>query len=145
MSWLRVKQMAQFPCLGGSASYDHLCHLCGFCGAKESKSLKLETISLLHRKLLHRLLHRELGQCSSSALLSAQRRGWVYGLAGGYELTDRGRQVAELSERADPRGPLKVPGLETPALDYTGPIAGGFGDRSGKGTTGGQFHVQSRG
>lgn len=107
--------------------------------------MKLETISVLHRKLLHRLLHRELGHCSSSALLSAQRRGWVFGLAGGYELTERGRRVAELSERADPRGSLEVAGLETPELDYAGPIAGGFGDRSGKGTTGGQFYVQSRG
>jgi hypothetical protein len=75
--------------------------------------MKLETISVLHRKLLHRLLHRELGHCSSSALLFAQRRGWIFGLAGGYALTEPGRRVAELSECADPRGPLEMSGLQT--------------------------------
>ena len=105
--------------------------------------MKLESISVLHRKLLHRLLHRDLRQCSSSALASAQRKGWIRGLAGGYELTEPGRHVAELSERADQRGPLEVGGFEAQVLEHAGPISGGFGDRSGKGTTGGPFYIKS--
>ena len=105
--------------------------------------MKSESISVRHRKLLHRLLHRDIGRCSSSALTSAQRRGWIAGLAGGYELTERGRRVAEQSEQADPREPLKLAVLDAEAGKHTGPISGGFGDRSGRGSRGGQFYIQS--
>jgi hypothetical protein len=70
--------------------------------------MKPISISVLHRRLLHRLLHRDLRECTSSALTAAQRMGWIHGLAGGYELTASGRRVAEHSEQADPRGPLEL-------------------------------------
>jgi hypothetical protein len=104
--------------------------------------MKAQSISVLQRKLLHRLLHRDLRQCTSSALTSAQRMGWIFGLGGGYELTERGRQVAEYSEQADPRGPLEMGAVEEiEAGKRAGPGLGGFGDRSGKGRQGGQFYV----
>jgi len=70
--------------------------------------MKPENISVRHRKLLHRLLHRDLRECSASALTAAQRMGWIYGLSGGYELTAWGRRAAEYSEQADPRGALEL-------------------------------------
>jgi hypothetical protein len=104
--------------------------------------MKSNSVSVLQRKLLHRLLHRDLRQCTSSALTAAQRMGWIFGLAGGYELTERGRRVAEHSEQADPRGPLEL-GIveEAEVAQYAGPNPGGFGDRSGTGSRGGQFHI----
>jgi len=118
--------------------------LCDDQDLAQRKTMKSECISVLQRKLLHRLLHRDLRQCTSSALTSAQRIGWVFGLAGGYELTERGRQVAEYSEQADPRGPLEMSGVdEVEVGKRAGPSPAGFGDRSGKGKTGGQFHVQA--
>ncbi len=70
--------------------------------------MKPINISVLHRRLLHRLLHRDLGACTSSALAAAQRAGWIFGLAGGYELTASGRRVAEHSEQANAPGPLEL-------------------------------------
>jgi len=104
--------------------------------------MKAQSISVLQRKLLHRLLHRDLRQCTSSALTSAQRMGWIFGLAGGYELTERGRQVAEYSEQADPRGALEMGSVEEVEVGKSaGPDPGGFGDRSGKGRRGSQFFI----
>lgn len=104
--------------------------------------MKAKSISVLQRKLLHRLLHRDLRQCSSSALAAAERMGWIHGLGGGYELTERGRRVAEHSEQADPRGELELGGLqEAQVAPHAGPTPGGFGDRSGNGRRGGQFFV----
>ena len=104
--------------------------------------MKSNSVSVLQRKLLHRLLHRDLRQCTSSALTAAERMGWIYGLAGGYELTERGRRVAEHSEQADPRGELELGGLQEAEVGpHPGPTAGGFGDRSGKGRRGGQFFI----
>jgi len=70
--------------------------------------MKAKSVSVRQRQLLHRLLHRDLRKCTSSALTAAQRLGWIFGLAGGYELTDQGRRVAERSEQADPRGELEL-------------------------------------
>ena len=70
--------------------------------------MKPAHISVGHRKLLHRLLHRDLRQCTASALMAAQRMGWIFGISGGYELTAWGRQAAEHSEQADPRGTLEL-------------------------------------
>jgi hypothetical protein len=70
--------------------------------------MKPKNVSSLQRKLLHRLLHRDLRECTGSALSAAQRMGWIFGISGGYELTANGRQVAEHSEKADPRGGLQV-------------------------------------
>jgi len=68
--------------------------------------------------------------------------GWIFGLAGGYELTERGRRVAEHSEQADPRGPLELGIVEEAEVgQHAGPNPGGFGDRSGLGRTGGQFYM----
>jgi hypothetical protein len=66
------------------------------------------TISVRQRRLLHQLLHRDMRQCSPSALSAAERRGWIFGISGGYELTAWGRQAAEDSEQADPRGTLEL-------------------------------------
>ena len=73
--------------------------------------MKLVSISVRQRRLLHQLLHRDMRQCSPSALTAAERLGWISGLSGGYELTSTGRQVAERSERADPRGELNLAAL----------------------------------
>src|SRR5258705_8269270 len=104
--------------------------------------MKAQSISVLQRKLLHRLLHRDLRQCSSSALTAAERMGWIYGLSRGYELTERGRRVAEHSEQADPRGALELGALQEAEVGpHAGPDPGGVGDRSGKGRRGGQFFI----
>jgi hypothetical protein len=70
--------------------------------------MKSKSITLRQRGLLHRLLHRDLRTCSPASLTAAERLGWVYGMAGGYELTPTGRRVAEHSEQADPRGALEL-------------------------------------
>ena len=70
--------------------------------------MKPAHISVRNRKLLHRLLHRDLRQCTPSALAAAERMGWILGLSGGYELTTWGRQAAEHSEQADPRSTLEL-------------------------------------
>ena len=104
--------------------------------------MKAQCISVLQRKLLHRLLHRDLRECTSAALTSAQRMGWIFGLAGGYELTERGRQLAEYSEQADPRGALEMGTVEEAEVGQrAGPTPGGFGDRSGTGRRGGRFYI----
>ncbi len=50
------------------------------------------------RLLLHRLLHRELGRCTTSNLANAHRRGWTFGPGSGHALTDAGRRLAESCE-----------------------------------------------
>jgi len=70
--------------------------------------MKPEHISVRNRKLLHRLLHRDLRDCTASALAAARTMGWIYGISGGYELTAWGRQAAEHSEQSDPRGTLEL-------------------------------------
>jgi hypothetical protein len=70
--------------------------------------MKPEHISVRHRQLLHRLLHRDLRNCTASALTSARGMGWIFGISGGYELTAWGRKAAEYSEQADPRGTLEL-------------------------------------
>jgi len=59
------------------------------------------TISLTarQRRVLHHLLHRNLRKCSGAALESLARLGWVTGPCAGYQLTDVGWTLAELSER----------------------------------------------
>lgn len=66
------------------------------------------SISVRERSLLHRLLGRDLRQCSPASLSAAERRGWVLGMSGGYELTAKGRALAERSERADQRGEMHL-------------------------------------
>jgi hypothetical protein len=70
--------------------------------------MKSKSISVRQRLLLNRLLHRNLRGCSTSALASAERLGWTFGSAGGYELTVEGRRVAEQSELVAARGPLEL-------------------------------------
>lgn len=69
---------------------------------------KVLTLSVKQRVLLHRLLHRDLRKCSTSALDACQRCGWTVGAGGGYELTTQGRRVAELSEQAPAERELKL-------------------------------------
>jgi hypothetical protein len=67
------------------------------------------TISARQRKCLHELLHRNLRKCSSSALASLERIGWAAGAAGSYELTEKGRRVAETCELFSGNRPLEIP------------------------------------
>jgi hypothetical protein len=68
--------------------------------------MKPVSVSVRQRQLLHRLLHGDSRQCTASSLMSAKGHGWAHGIAGGFELTERGRRLAEHSEQADPRGML---------------------------------------
>jgi hypothetical protein len=54
------------------------------------------------RRVLHHLLHREVRKCSAAALESITRLGWCSGPACGYQLTDLGWRLADLSESAKP-------------------------------------------
>ncbi len=69
---------------------------------------KVISLSVRHRTILHRLLHRELGKCSVAVLSTFQRCGWICGEGGGYELTAVGRQLAEYSENAVPDRELEL-------------------------------------
>ena len=60
------------------------------------------------RTLLHRLLYRELRKCSTPSLDALTRLGWISGLSGGYELTQKGRMLAEFSEQTSTEGNLDV-------------------------------------
>ena len=71
----------------------------------KSKSI---SISTRQRTLLHRLLHRQLRRCTTPALDAFGRLGWCSGLSGGYELTQKGRAVAELSEQTMTDGELEI-------------------------------------
>lgn len=59
------------------------------------------------RIVLRHLLNGEVRRCSVSALQAMQRRGWIHGPENAYQLTDTGRQLAELSESAGP-GDLEI-------------------------------------
>ncbi len=69
---------------------------------------KVVCLSQRQRLVLHRLLHREMRKCSVAVLSSIQRCGWITGEGSGYELTARGRHLAEVSENASPNGDLEV-------------------------------------
>ena len=66
------------------------------------------TLSTRQRTLLHRLLHRNLRRCTTASLNPFERLGWTAGLSGGYELTERGRAIAELSEQTIVEGELEI-------------------------------------
>jgi hypothetical protein len=70
--------------------------------------LKRISVSTRQRSLLHRLLHRELRKCSTSSLDSLQRLGWISGMSSGYELTEKGRAIAEFSEQTTTEGKLEI-------------------------------------
>jgi hypothetical protein len=76
-------------------------------GMLPSKSKSI-SISTRQRTLLHRLLHRQLRRCSTPSLDAFERLGWISGLAGGYELTERGRAIAEFSEQTILDGELEI-------------------------------------
>jgi hypothetical protein len=67
----------------------------------QSPKPKSIVLSIRQRALLHRLLHRDLRKCSAVALESFKRHGWTSGLGGAYQLTEKGRQIAELSEQME--------------------------------------------
>jgi hypothetical protein len=69
---------------------------------------KTITLSTRQRTLLHRLLHRQLRRCTTPSLDAFARLGWVLGSSGGYELTERGRAIAEISEQTIIEGKLEV-------------------------------------
>lgn len=67
------------------------------------------TLTFRQRLMLHRLLFGELRKCSTAALATLKNAGWVLGENGGYQLTAKGRAIAELSENAPPDSELEVP------------------------------------
>ena len=71
----------------------------------KSKSI---TLSTRQRTLLHRVLHRQLRRCTTATLNAFERLGWCSGLSGGYELTQTGRAIAELSEQTMTDGELEI-------------------------------------
>jgi len=73
-----------------------------------TQKLKAVTLSIRQRLILHRLLHRDLRKCSATALESFKRHGWTFGLGGAYQLTEKGRLIAELSEKAEPGRELNL-------------------------------------
>jgi hypothetical protein len=70
---------------------------------------KMLTLSARKRALLHRLLHRDLRRCSIPGLAAFERRGWVFGMNGDYQLTGEGRRIAELSEKLALDADMDVP------------------------------------
>ena len=68
------------------------------------------------RKMLHNLLHGNLRKCSSAALESSVRQGWTSGMWSGYQLTEKGRRLAELSEQGPPEDrPMEIAAQELEA------------------------------
>lgn len=59
---------------------------------------KTISISARQRLALQRLLAGEQKKCSATALTALQRRGWVQGPSTGYQLTEAGWRIAELSQ-----------------------------------------------
>ena len=69
---------------------------------------RIINLSVRQRLILHRLLHRDLRKCSATALESFKRYGWTFGLGGAYQLTEKGRRIAEMSEQAAPDRELQL-------------------------------------
>jgi hypothetical protein len=76
--------------------------------SRSSLKPKSLTISARQRTLLHQLLHRKLRKCTTASLDTFQRLGWISGLSGGYELTEKGRALAEFSEQTITDGKLEI-------------------------------------
>jgi hypothetical protein len=56
------------------------------------------TLSPRQRQLLHALLHRDVRKCSAAAMDTFRKFGWTCGAGVAFELTEKGRQIAEISE-----------------------------------------------
>jgi hypothetical protein len=69
---------------------------------------KTVSISPRQRLTLQRLLAGEHRKCSATALSALQRRGWVNGPDAGYQLTETGWRIAELSEESPPGKKLEL-------------------------------------
>jgi hypothetical protein len=69
---------------------------------------KTISISPRQRLTLQRLLAGEQRKCSATALSALQRRGWVHGPDVGYQLTETGWRIAELSEESPPGKRLEL-------------------------------------
>lgn len=67
------------------------------------------SLSTRQRDALHHLLHRNLRKCSSATLDAFVRLGWILDVAGGFELTEAGRRIAELSEQAPRDRAIEIP------------------------------------
>jgi hypothetical protein len=92
---------------------------------------RLIKLTSRQRRMLHNLLHGNLRKCSSAALESSVRQGWTSGMWSGYQLTEKGRRLAELSEQgpAEDR-PMEISAheLEAELLEAAAPQ---FGQRWG--------------
>lgn len=71
---------------------------------------KQKVLSVLprHRKLLHHLLHGDARRCSTASMEMFRRFGWVFAPDGSYQLTQKGRSLAELSEEMPPGRTLEL-------------------------------------
>lgn len=64
---------------------------------RKSRSI---TLSPRQRQLLHTLLHRNAQKCSAATMDAFRKFGWACGAGVTFELTEKGRQIAEISERS---------------------------------------------
>jgi hypothetical protein len=71
-------------------------------------SRKPVSVSARQRRVLAKLLGGDTGKCTTNALDGLHRRGWVSAAGAGYQLTESGRHLAELSERTGGRGDLSL-------------------------------------
>jgi hypothetical protein len=58
--------------------------------------------------LLHALLHRDVKKCSAAAMDTFRKFGWTCGAGVAFELTEKGRQIAEKSELSPPDRSLEI-------------------------------------
>jgi hypothetical protein len=72
---------------------------------RKSKTI---TLSPRQRLLLHALLHRDVRKCSAAAMDTFRKFGWTSGAGIAFELTDKGRRIAELSELSPPDRSLSI-------------------------------------
>ncbi len=72
---------------------------------RKSKTI---TLSPRQRQLLHSLLHRDVRKCSAAAMDTFRKFGWTCGAGVAFELTTKGRMIAEMSEKSPPDRSLQI-------------------------------------
>ena len=72
---------------------------------RKTKSI---TLSPRQRVLLHALLHRDVRKCSAAAMDTFRKFGWTCGAGIAFELTEKGRRIAEMSELSPPDRSLSI-------------------------------------
>ena len=72
------------------------------------RKTKTITLSPRQRILLHALLHRDVRKCSAAAMDTFRKFGWTSGAGIAFELTEKGRRIAEMSELSSPDRSLEI-------------------------------------